>query len=224
MMLGTFICFYSCWTAIAIWLILGVVTDWEEEYRFLYDGCGFLAFVAMFAVIWMTCGPTSKKILLINNIYESMCLNWRRIAIYAILLIFLSALFVFFLMMPWFVYMGCFLERYASLDYHTYRTAYWITLIMLLLLYTALTYSGVLCAKRISRLLMGNYSGRIVALGTDVLLMAISFVLVIVCERMAHTNLIDILVVLLVVRFLYDLRKPCGDLEMWEKFATFAEK
>ena len=136
-----------------------------------------------------------------------MCLNWRRIALYAILLIFLSALFVFCLMMPWFVYMGCFLERYASLDYHTYRTAYWITLIMLLLLYTALTYSGVLCAKRISRLLMGNYSGRIVALGTDVLLMAISFVLVIVCERMAHTNLIDILVVLLVVRFLYDLNR-----------------
>ena len=58
---------------------------------------------------------------------------------------------------------------------------------------------------------MGNYSGRIVALGTDVLLMAFSFVLVIVCERMAHTNLIDILVVLLVVRFLYDLRKPCRD-------------
>lgn len=82
---------------------------------------------------------------------------------------------------------------------------------MLLLLYTALTYSGVLCAKRISRLLMGNFSGRIVALGTDVLLMAISFVLVIVCERMAHTNLIDVLVVLLVVRFLYDLRKPCRD-------------
>ena len=136
-----------------------------------------------------------------------MCLNWRRIALYAILLIFLSALFVFCLMMPWFVYMGCFLERYASLDYHTYRTAYWITLIILLLLYTALTYSGVLCAKRISRLLMGNYSGRIVALGTDVLLMAISFVLVIVCERMAHTNLIDILVVLLVVRFLYDLNR-----------------
>ena len=214
MMLGTFICFYSCWTAIAIWLILGVVTDWEEEYRLLYDGCGFLAFVAMFAVIWMSFGFAAKKKQFINNIYESMCLNWRRIALYAILLILLSALFVFCLMMPWFVYMGCFLEKYASLDYHTYRTAYWITLIMLLLLYTALTYSGVLCAKRISRLIMGNYSGRIVALSTDVLLMAISFVLVIVCERMAHTNLIDILVVLLVVRFLYDLRKPCEDLEM----------
>ena len=213
-MLGTFICFYSCWTAIAIWLILGVVTDWEEEYRLLYDGRGFLAFVAMFAVIWMSFGFAAKKKQFINNIYESMCLNWRRIALYAILLILLSALFVFCLMMPWFVYMGCFLERYASLDYHTYRTAYWITLIMLLLLYTALTYSGVLCAKRISRLIMGNYSGRIVALSTDVLLMAISFVLVIVCERMAHTNLIDILVVLLVVRFLYDLRKPCEDLEM----------
>ena len=223
-MLGTFICFYSCWTAIAIWLILGVVTDWEEEYRLLYDGCGFWAFVAMFAVIWMSFGFAAKKKQFINNIYESMCLNWRRIALYAILLILLSALFVFCLMMPWFVYMGCFLERYASLDYHTYRTAYWITLIMLLLLYTALTYSGVLCAKRISRLIMGNYSGRIVALSTDVLLMAISFVLVIVCERMAHTNLIDILVVLLVVRFLYDLRKPCEDLEKWEKFVTFAEK
>ena len=87
MMLGTFIWFYTCWIAIAIWLILGVVTDWEEKYRLLYDGCGFLIFVAMFAVIWMTCGPTSKKILLINNIHENMCLKWRRIAIYAILLI-----------------------------------------------------------------------------------------------------------------------------------------
>ena len=50
MMLGTFICFYSCWTAIAIWLILGVVTDWEEEYRLLYDGRGVATIDAMIAI------------------------------------------------------------------------------------------------------------------------------------------------------------------------------
>lgn len=195
--------FYSCWVAIAMWGILSILNNFGEgDFQILIDEFGLIAFMAMFITIPISFGSALRHKQFICNVYDSIRNNWAKIIVGGMSIIFLSIILI----------MGVVSLREI---FETNHSAFDISIIfdeiknsLILFVTFVVIFFITYCAKYVVRCFMENYSGRIIILGTDIILMANLYFFIVFCGALiAYSFIIRVFVMLLVGRFLYDLYK-----------------
>ena len=175
--------FYACWMVVLWWMTLSIVT-WG--YCPLLDLIGLMGFGAIFLMIAGTFGTVSGKKVFLCNVYDGVAKYYKKVLGYEALILLLSLGLVFDM------------SFVSNNGYNPFSTYSWGGI----LIYVVAVFICIFLAKRISELLLERYSGRIINLCTDVILLPNLLVLVVFsgCHDLAK-----LLVVLLVYHFLYTL-------------------
>ena len=198
--------FFSCWLSIGAWCVLCINNDFGDgDYQLVIDSFGFCAFIATFLMMVISFGSDSGKKRFICNVYDSLKKNWKRITKTEILLLGSS-----FLLVPclgalplWRIYL---LKHICSGS--DFKAAMNASVILSLFLVIGMIWGIVHFANKVSKLFMDSYTGRLIQLGTDIVLMLHLFFLIACCGILyANILFIRILVMVLVARFLYNLFK-----------------
>ena len=175
--------FYACWMVVLWWMTLSIVT-WG--YCPLLDLIGLMGFGAIFLMIAGTFGTVSGKKVFLCNVYDGVAKFYKKILAYEALILLLSLGLAFDM------------SFVSNNDYNPFSIYSWGGI----LIYVVAVFICIFLAKRISELLLERYSGRIINLCTDVILLPNLLMLVVFsgCHDLAK-----LLVVLLVYHFLYTL-------------------
>ena len=175
--------FYACWMVVLWWMTLSIVT-WG--YCPLLDLIGLMGFGAIFLMIAGTFGTVSGKKVFLCNVYDGVAKFYKKILAYEALILLLSLGLAFDM------------SFVSNNGYNPFSIYSWGSI----LIYVVAVFICIFLAKRISELLLERYSGRIINLCTDVILLPNLLVLVVFsgCHDLAK-----LLVVLLVYHFLYTL-------------------
>ena len=175
--------FYACWMVVLWWMTLSIVT-WG--YCPLLDLIGLMGFGAIFLMIAGTFGTVSGKKVFLCNVYDGVAKYYKKVLGYEALILLLSLGLAFDM------------SFVSNNGYNPLSIYSWGGI----LIYVVAVFICIFLAKRISELLLERYSGRIINLCTDVILLPNLLVLVVFsgCHDLAK-----LLVVLLVYHFLYTL-------------------
>ena len=175
--------FYVCWMVVLWWMTLSIMT-WG--YCPLLDLIGLMGFGAIFLMIAGTFGTVSGKKVFLCNVYDGVAKFYKNILAYEALILLLSLGLAFDM------------SFVSNNGYNPLSIYSWGGI----LIYVVAVFICIFLAKRISELLLERYSGRIINLCTDVILLPNLLVLVVFsgCHDLAK-----LLVVLLVYHFLYTL-------------------
>ena len=175
--------FYACWMVVLWWMTLSIVT-WG--YCPLLDLIGLMGFGAIFLMIAGTFGTVSGKKVFLCNVYDGVAKYYKKVLGYEVLILLLSLGLAFDM------------SFVSNNGYNPFSVYSWGGI----LIYVVAVFICIFLAKRISELLLERYSGRIINLCTDVILLP--NLLVLVFFSGCH-DLAKLLVVLLVYHFLYTL-------------------
>ena len=175
--------FYACWMVVLWWMTLSIVT-WG--YCPLLDLIGLMGFGAIFLMIAGTFGTVSGKKVFLCNVYDGVAKYYKKVLGYEVLILLLSLGLAFDM------------SFVSNNGYNPFSIYSWGGI----LIYVVAVFICIFLAKRISELLLERYSGRIINLCTDVILLP--NLLVLVVSSGCH-DLAKLLVVLLVYHFLYTL-------------------
>ena len=175
--------FYACWMVVLWWMTLSIVT-WG--YCPLLDLIGLMGFGAIFLMIAGTFGTVSGKKVFLCNVYDGVAKYYKKVLGYEALILLLSLGLAFDM------------SFVSNNGYNPFSIYSWGGI----LIYVVAVFICIFLAKRISELLLERYSGRIINLCTDVILLP--NLLVLVAFSGCH-DLAKLLVVLLVYHFLYTL-------------------
>ena len=175
--------FYACWMVVLWWMTLSIMT-WG--YCPLLDLIGLMGFGAIFLMIAGTFGTVSGKKVFLCNVYDGVAKYYKKVLGYEALILLLSLGLAFDM------------SFVSNNGYNPFSVYSWGGI----LIYVVAVFICIFLAKRISELLLERYSGRIINLCTDVILLPNLLVLVVFsgCHDLAK-----LLVVLLVYHFLYTL-------------------
>ena len=175
--------FYACWMVVLWWMTLSIVT-WG--YCPLLDLIGLMGFGAIFLMIAGTFGTVSGKKVFLCNVYDGVAKYYKKVLGYEVLILLLSLGLAFDM------------SFVSNNGYNPFSVYSWGGI----LIYVVAVFICIFLAKRISELLLERYSGRIINLCTDVILLPNLLMLVVFsgCHDLAK-----LLVVLLVYHFLYTL-------------------
>ena len=175
--------FYACWMVVLWWMTLSIMT-WG--YCPLLDLIGLMAFGAIFLMIAGTFGTVSGKKVFLCNVYDGVAKYYKKVLGYEALILLLSLGLAFDM------------SFVSNNGYNPFSIYSWGGI----LIYVVAVFICIFLAKRISELLLERYSGRIINLCTDVILLPNLLVLVVFsgCHDLAK-----LLVVILVYHFLYTL-------------------
>ena len=175
--------FYACWMVVLWWMTLSIVT-WG--YCPLLDLIGLMGFGAIFLMIAGTFGTVSGKKVFLCNVYDGVAKYYKKVLGYEVLILLLSLGLAFDM------------SFVSNNGYNPFSVYSWGGI----LIYVVAVFLCIFLAKRISGLLLERYSGRIINLCTDVILLPNLLMLVVFsgCHDLAK-----LLVVLLVYHFLYTL-------------------
>ena len=175
--------FYACWMVVLWWMTLSIMT-WG--YCPLLDLIGLMGFGAIFLMIAGTFGTVSGKKVFLCNVYDGVAKYYKMVLGYEALILLLSLGLAFDM------------SFVSNNGYNPFSIYSWGGI----LIYVVAVFICIFLAKRISELLLERYSGRIINLCTDVILLPNLLVLVVFsgCHDLAK-----LLVVLLVYHFLYTL-------------------
>ena len=175
--------FYACWMVVLWWMTLSIVT-WG--YCPLLDLIGLMGFGAIFLMIAGTFGTVSGKKVFLCNVYDGVAKYYKKVLGYEALILLLSLGLAFDM------------SFVSNNGYNPFSIYSWGGI----LIYVVAVFICIFLAKRISELLLERYSGRIINLCTDVILLPNLLVLVVFsgCHDLAKLQ-----VVLLVYHFLYTL-------------------
>ena len=152
----------------------------------LLDLIGLMGFGAIFLMIAGTFGTVSGKKVFLCNVYDGVAKYYKKVLGYEALILLLSLGLAFDM------------SFVSNNGYNPFSIYSWGGI----LIYVVAVFICIFLAKRISELLLERYSGRIINLCTDVILLPNLLVLVVFsgCHDLAK-----LLVVLLVYHFLYTL-------------------
>ena len=180
--------FYACWMVVLWWMTLSIVT-WG--YCPLLDLIGLMGFGAIFLMIAGTFGTVSGKKVFLCNVYDGVAKFYKNILAYEALILLLSLGLAFDM------------SFVSNNGYNPFSIYSWGGI----LIYVVAVFICIFLAKRISELLLERYSGRIINLCTDVILLPNLLVLVVIsgCHDLAK-----LMVVPLVYHFLYTLYRIVG--------------
>ena len=175
--------FYACWMVVLWWMTLSIVT-WG--YCPLLDLIGLMGFGAIFLMIAGTFGTVSGKKVFLCNVYDGVAKYYKKVLGYEALILLLSLGLAFDM------------SFVSNNGYNPFSIYSWGGI----LIYVVAVFICIFLAKRISELLLERYTGRIISLCTDVILLPNLLVLVVFsgCHDLAK-----LLVVVLVYHFLYTL-------------------
>ena len=175
--------FYACWMVVLWWMTLSIVT-WG--YCPLLDLIGLMGFGAIFLMIAGTFGTVSGKKVFLCNVYDGVAKCYKKVLGYEVLILLLSLGLAFDM------------SFVSNNGYNPFSIYSWGGI----LIYVVAVFICIFLAKRISELLLERYTGRIINLCTDVILLPNLLMLVVFsgCHDLAK-----LLVVLLVYHFLYTL-------------------
>ena len=175
--------FYACWMVVLWWMTLSIVT-WG--YCPLLDLIGLMGFGAIFLMIAGTFGTVSGKKVFLCNVYDGVAKYYKKVLGYEALILLLSLGLAFDM------------SFVSNNGYNPFSIYSWGGI----LIYVVAVFICIFLAKRISELLLERYTGRIINLCTDVILLPNLLVLVVFsgCHDLAK-----LLVVILVYHFLYTL-------------------
>ena len=175
--------FYACWMVVLWWMTLSIMT-WG--YCPLLDLIGLMGFGAIFLMIAGTFGTVSGKKVFLCNVYDGVAKYYKKVLGYEALILLLSLGLAFDM------------SFVSNNGYNPFSIYSWGGI----LIYVVAVFICIFLAKRISELLLERYSGRIINLCTDVILLPNLLVLVVFsgCHDLAK-----LLVVILVYHFLYTL-------------------
>ena len=189
--------FFTFWSIILLWMLLSICNDWGNgPNQSLLDLIGLTGFGAIILTMILSFGSSSGKKKFMCEIYDGIDKNIKKILLYEVLIILLMLVIVTTHLIPLREYLYiCFAQDFC--------TAWKIVATIYLLFIVAIISYVTFLAKKISKLIMDNYSGRIIKLGTILILMANLYVIVILDD----SDLIKILVVICVSRFLNKTRK-----------------
>ena len=175
--------FYACWMVVLWWMTLSIMT-WG--YCPLLDLIGLMGFGAIFLMIAGTFGTVSGKKVFLCNVYDGVAKYYKKVLGYEALIILMS--------------LGLAFEMsFDSYNGYSHFSIYsWGGISS----YIIVNLFCIGLAKSISELILERYTGRIISLCTDVILLPNLLVLVVFsgCHDLAK-----LLVVLLVYHFLYTL-------------------
>jgi hypothetical protein len=172
--------FYACWMVVLWWMTMSIVT-WG--YCPLLDLIGLMGFGAIFLMIAGTFGTVSGKKVFLCNVYDGVAKYYKKVLGYEALILLLSLGLAFDM------------SFVSNNGYNPFSIYSWGGI----LIYVVAVFICIFLAKRISELLLERYSGRIINLCTDVILLPNLLVLVVFsgCHDLAK-----LLVILLVYHFL----------------------
>ena len=188
--------FYICWGIVFLWMILSICNDWGEgPYQFVLDLLGMIGFGALFVMMIISFGTAKGKKQLICDIYDGIDKNIMKMMVNELLLFLSSMVIGFQYLFPWDI------NQY-DLASSNHRMVYEILGYLSVVFLGVALYYAIYCAKKISMLVLEKYSGRIITLGADVVLMVNLFLLLTIGGDIFFTRL---LVVILVFHFLYTL-------------------
>lgn len=188
--------FYICWGIVFLWMILSICNDWGEgPYQFVLDLLGMIGFGALFVMMIISFGTAKGKKQLICDIYDGIDKNIMKMMVNELLLFLSSMVIGFQYLFPWDI------NQY-DLASSNHRMVYEILGYLSIVFLGGALYYAIYCAKKISMLVLEKYSGRIITLGADVVLMVNLFLLLTIGGDIFFTRL---LVVILVFHFLYTL-------------------
>ena len=175
--------FYACWMVVLWWMTLSIMT-WG--YCPLLDLIGLMGFGAIFLMIAGTFGTVSGKKVFLCNVYDGVAKYYKKVLGYEALILLLSLGLAFDM------------SFVSNNGYNPFSIYSWGGI----LIYVVAVFICIFLAKRISELLLERYSGRIINLCTDVILLPNLLMQVVFsgCHDLAK-----LLVVLLVYHFLYTL-------------------
>ena len=176
--------FYACWMVVFAWMTLSVVTWGFSPYQPLLDSMGLMGFGAIFLVIAGTFGTVSGKKEFLCNVYDGVAKYFKKLLLMETLILLLSLGLAFDMN---------FVNGLSSLSIDSWNG---------IMRSFAAVFFCIYLAQSISKLILERYSGRIINLCTDVILLPNLFVLVVFSGCHDYAKL---LVVLLVYHFLYTL-------------------
>ena len=178
--------FYACWMVVLAWMTLSVVSWGLSPYQPLLDSIGLMGFGAIFLMIAGTFGTILGKKVFLCNVYDSVAKDFKKLILMESLILLVSLGLAFD--------MG-----FGSVNGHSSISIdSWNGIIRS----SAAVYFCICLAKSISKLILERYTGRIINLCTDVILLPNLLVLVVFSGYHDYAKL---LVVLLVYHFLYTL-------------------
>ena len=188
--------FYVCWGIVFLWMFLSICNDWGEgPNQLVLDLFGMIGFGALFVMMIISFGTAKGRKQLICDIYDGIDKNIVKMMVNELLLFLSSMVMGFQYLFPWNI------NQY-NLVSSNYRMVYEIMgILSLVFLGFALNYA-IYFAKKISMLVLEKYSGRIITLGADMVLMVNLFLLLTIDGDIFF---IKLLVVILVFHFLYTL-------------------
>ena len=175
--------FYACWMVVLWWMTMSIVT-WG--YCPLLDLIGLMGFGAIFLMIAGTFGTVSGKKVFLCNVYDGVAKYYKKVLGYEALILLLSLGLAFDM------------SFVSNNGYNPFSIYSWGGI----LIYVVAVFICIFLAKSISELILERYTGRIISLCTDVILLPNLLVLVVFsgCHDLAK-----LLVVILVYHFLYTL-------------------
>lgn len=174
--------FFIIWGLIFLWMLLSICNDFGNgPNQSLLDLIGMTCFGAIILTMILSFGSASGKKKFIFDIYDGIDKNIKKILLYEVLIILLILIIMTIHLIP--------LGKYLHI--------YFAYVIVALICYI------VFLAKKISKLIMEKYTGRIIRLGTIFVLMANLYVMVL----FDNNDFNNLLVVICVSYFLYILRK-----------------
>lgn len=188
--------FWVCWTSILLWMVLSIHNDWGDgPCQYMLDLFGFISFGAIFIMILISFGTASVKKKFLCDIYDGVDKNKKKIILCECLIMLISIIMVTLLNLPWRSYINTFFA-------HEHRTAYNIMVTFLFLLFLSLSCYIIFLANKSSNLVMENYKGRIITLGTSLILLANLFGIMVLG---GINPMFKLCVVICVFHFLYTL-------------------
>ena len=144
--------FYACWMVVLWWMTLSIMT-WG--YCPLLDLIGLMGFGAIFLMIAGTFGTVSGKKVFLCNVYDGVAKYYKKVLGYEVLILLLSLGLAFDM------------SFVSNNGYNPFSIYSWGGI----LIYVVAVFICIFLAKRISELLLERYSGRIINLCTDVILL-----------------------------------------------------
>lgn len=176
--------FYACWMVVLAWMTLSVVTWGFSPYQPLLDSLGLMGFGAIFLMIVGTFGTVSGKKEFLCNVYDRVAKDFKKLLLMEAIILMLSLGLAFEMN---------FVNGHSTLSIDSWNG---------IMRSSAAVFFCIYLAQSISKLILERYSGRIINLCTDVILLPNLLVLVVFSGCHDYAKL---LVVLLVYHFLYTL-------------------
>ncbi len=144
--------FYACWLVILGWMTLSIMLDWgHSKYQKLIDPIGLMGFGGIFIMIIGSFGTIPGKKIFLCNVYDCVAKHFKKLLIYELIIVLISS------------GVGININPYI-----TNGTSHFPQL-------GILGYILIICsffvAKKMAKLILEKYTGKIIVLCVDVILL-----------------------------------------------------